>query len=100
MEFAYDGGGFGKAGTATLYLDGERVGAGRVDATVPMIFAVDETADVGEDTGTTVSDRYTSEGSRFMGKIDWVEIDIDAAAADGDHLINPEQRLHLALARQ
>jgi hypothetical protein len=35
MEFAYDGGGFGKGGTATLYLDGEQVGQGRVGATVP-----------------------------------------------------------------
>lgn len=100
MEFAYDGGGFGKGGTATLYLDGEQVGEGRVDATVPMIFSVDETADVGQDTGTTVSDRYTSERSRFTGRIEWVQIDIDAAAADEDHLINPEERLHLAMARQ
>jgi len=100
MEFAYDGGGFGKGGTVTLYLDGEPVGEGRVDATVPMIFSVDETADVGEDTGTTVSDRYSSQNSRFNGKIDWIEIDIDAAAADEDHLISPEEWLHLALARQ
>jgi len=100
MEFAYDGGGFGKGGTATLYLDAEPVGEGRIDATVPMIFSVDETADVGQDTGTTVSDRYTSDSSRFTGKIEWVEIDIDAAAADADHLISPEERLRLALARQ
>ena len=38
--------------------------------------------------------------SRFTGKIEWVEIDIDAAAADEDHLISPEERLHLAMARQ
>jgi arylsulfatase len=100
MEFAYDGGGFGKGGTVTLYLDGEQVGDGRVDATVPMIFSVDETADVGRDTGTTISDRYTSQTSRFTGTIEWVEIDVDAAAADEDHLISPEERLHLALARQ
>ncbi|HUO71112.1 MAG TPA: hypothetical protein VMU39_10070 [Solirubrobacteraceae bacterium] len=100
VEFAYDGCGFGKGGTATLYLDGEQVGQGRVDATVPMIFSVDETADVGQDTGTTVSDRYTSEGSRFTGTIEWVEIDIDGAAADEDHLISPEERLRLAMARQ
>ena len=100
MEFAYDGGGFGKGGTVTLYLDGDNVADGRVDATVPMVFSLDETADVGQDTGTTVSDRYTSERSRFTGRIDWIEIDIDAAAADEDHLISPEERLHLAMARQ
>jgi arylsulfatase len=100
MEFAYDGGGFGKGGTVTLYLDGGEVAHGRVDATVPMVFSLDETADVGRDMGTAVSDRYTSDDSHFSGDIDWVEIDIDAAAADQDHLISPEQRLHLAMARQ
>ena len=36
MEFAYDGGGLGKGGDVTLYVDGKKVGEGRVDATVPM----------------------------------------------------------------
>ena len=47
MEFAYDGGGLGKGGTSTLFVDGEQVGEGRVDATVPMLFSADETTDVG-----------------------------------------------------
>ena len=47
MEFAYDGGGLGKGGTATLYVDGAQVGDGRIDATVPMLFSGDETTDVG-----------------------------------------------------
>jgi arylsulfatase len=34
MEFAYDGGGLGKGGTVTLYVDGEQVAEGRVDGTV------------------------------------------------------------------
>jgi arylsulfatase len=100
MEFAYDGGGFGRGGDVTLYLDGGRVAAGRVGATVPMIFSVDETADVGADTGTPVSDRYTSSGSRFTGRIDGVQIDHDAAAADEDHRVSPEERLRIAMARQ
>jgi arylsulfatase len=33
MEFAYDGGGPGKGGNVTLYLDGKPVGKGRVDQT-------------------------------------------------------------------
>ena len=33
MEFAYDGGGLGKGGNVTLYIDGAKVGEGRVDAT-------------------------------------------------------------------
>ena len=47
MEFAYDGGGLGKGGTATLYIDGDAVGEGRVDATQAMIFSGDETTDLG-----------------------------------------------------
>jgi hypothetical protein len=54
VEFAYDGGGLGKGGTVTLYLDGKQVGEGRVDGTQPMIFSGDETTDVGSDTATPV----------------------------------------------
>jgi hypothetical protein len=49
MEFACDGGGMGKGGTATLYLDGTDVGSERIDATVPFIFSSDETLDLGAD---------------------------------------------------
>ena len=45
-----------RAATATLYVDGAKVGDGRVDATVPMLFSADETTDVGTDGGTPVSD--------------------------------------------
>ena len=38
MEFAYDGGGLGKGGDVTLFLDGTEVGSGRVEMTVPMQF--------------------------------------------------------------
>ena len=58
MEFSYDGGGLGKGGTVDLFLDGEPVGHGRVDATEPMMFSGDETTDVGSDSATPVSDEY------------------------------------------
>ena len=47
MEFVYDGGGLGKGGAVTLYVDGQEVGEGRVDGTVPMVFSADETCDIG-----------------------------------------------------
>jgi arylsulfatase len=100
MEFAYDGGGLAKGGTVALYVDGEQVGEGRVEGTVPMIFSADETCDVGSDTASPVSDDYTSEGSRFSGAVNWVQVDIDEAAEDVDHLISPEERLHIAMAKQ
>ena len=65
MEFAYDGGGLGKGGTAALFIDGQRVGEGRVDGTVPMIFSADETADVGSYFASPVADDYPPGGSRF-----------------------------------
>ena len=100
MEFAYDGGGLAKGGTVTLYIDGHAVGEGRVEATVPMAFSGDETCDVGSDTASPVTPDYAPETSRFTGKVEWVQIDIDAAAESVDHLISPEQRLQLAMARQ
>ena len=100
MEFAYDGGGLGKGGTATLYIDGDEVGAGRVDATQALIFSGDETTDVGSDAATPVSDDYGPGGSQFSGRVRWVQIDIDTAAEDNDHLITPDERLRIAMARQ
>jgi arylsulfatase len=100
MEFAYDGGGPAKGGTVTLYVDGEPVGEGRVEATVPLIFSADETADVGRDTGSPVSDDYDGESSVFTGTVNWVQIDLGEDAEDADHLITPEERLSVAMARQ
>ena len=100
MEFAYDGGGLGKGGTVRLFVDGEQAGEGRVDATQPMIFSTDETTDVGSDGGTPVSDDYGPRDSRFSGRVHWVQLDIDAAAEDLDHLISPEERFRIAMARQ
>jgi hypothetical protein len=100
MEFAYDGGGLGKGGDVTLYVDGEVAGEGRVEMTVPMLFSGDETTDVGSDSATPVSDDVGSGDTEFTGRVRWVQIDIDEAAEDLDHLITPEERLRVAMARQ
>jgi len=99
-EFTYDGGGLAKAGTVTLFIDGEKVGQGRVGATVPMLFSPDETTDVGSDGGTPVSDDYGPKDSAFTGRVRWVEIDLGEDAEDLDHLITPEERLRIVMARQ
>jgi arylsulfatase len=100
VEFAYDGGGLGKGGTATLYVDGTKVGEGRIDATVPMVFSADETCDVGNDTGTPVTDDLAEGETRFTGRVNWVQIDLGDDAQDVDHLISPEERYRIAMARQ
>ena len=98
MEFDYEGGGLGKGGTVRLYADGEQVGEGQLPATVPLIFSADETADIGADSASTVSDDYTSETSTFTGTVHWVRIDLGQAGHD--HLIDPEERFRIAMARQ
>jgi len=100
MEFAYDGGGLGKGGDVTLYVDGEQAGKGRVEATQPMVFSADETLDIGNDGSTPVSDDYGPQDNAFNGQVLWVQLDIDEAAEDVDHLIGPEERLRIAMARQ
>jgi len=61
---------------------------------------MDETTDVGSDAGAPVSEDYGTRDNRFTGKVNWVEIDVDKAAEDLDHLISPEERFHLAMAKQ
>ena len=100
VEFAYDGGGLGKGGTASLYLDGSKVGEGRIDATVPMLFSGDETLDIGSDSGTPVTDDLGPAELAFNGRVRWIEIGLGDDASDADHLITPEERLRVAMARQ
>jgi arylsulfatase len=99
MEFAYDGGGLGKGGLVTLYLNGRQIAEGRVDQTQPMIFSADETTDVGSDSGTPVSDDYGG-ADEFAGRVHWVEIDVDRSAVDTDHLVSPQERFRIAMTRQ
>jgi arylsulfatase len=100
MELDYAGGGLGKGATVRLYLDGEQVGEGPIAATVPLIFSGDETTDLGQDTASPVADDYTAGESRFNGTMRWVQIDVDEAAEDLDHLISPDERFRVAMARQ
>jgi arylsulfatase A-like enzyme len=99
MEFDYDGGGLAKGGDLALYVDGDKVGEGRVEHTVPMMFSADETLDLARDSATPVSDDHGYENA-FTGRVRWVQIDVDEAAEDLDHLISPEELLRVAMARQ
>jgi arylsulfatase len=98
MEFKYDGGGLAKGGDVTLYYDGEAVGKGRVDQTQPMGYSADEACDVGSDSGSPASPDYGEKGNKFTGEISWVQIDL--GTDDHDHLITPEERFQVAMAKQ
>jgi arylsulfatase len=66
---------------------------------VPVVFSADETTDLGRDSATPVSDDHGYENA-FAGRVRWVQIDIDEAAEDLDHLISAEELLRVAMARQ
>jgi arylsulfatase len=100
MEFTYAGGGLGKGGTAALYIDGKKVGEGKVAATAAMVFSADDGCDVGQDTGSPVSTDYGPRGNEFTGRVKGVQIAVAEAAEDKDHLISPEDAMRVAMARQ
>jgi arylsulfatase A-like enzyme len=100
MEFAYAGGGVGKGGKTTLFVDGKKVGEGEIDATLAFVFSADDGCDVGEDSGAPVTPDYAAGANHFNGKIKGVQLAIADAAENADHLINPEDALRIAMARQ
>lgn len=76
FEFAYDGGGIGKGGTGTIFVNDRKVAQGRIDRTQPFIFSADEGTDVGEDGETPVADYGIPAPYKFTGKIYKVTIDV------------------------
>jgi arylsulfatase A-like enzyme len=79
FEFAYDGGGLGKGGTGTLVVNDKQVADGRIGRTQPNIFSADETADVGVDEATPVTEDYKQYDNAFTGKVDKVVIELKPA---------------------
>jgi arylsulfatase len=76
FDFAYDGGGLGKGGQGTMYVNGEKVAEGRIERTQYGAFSADETEDVGIDLGTPVVESIGSWArSRFTGRIPKVSIE-------------------------
>ncbi|MDG0817668.1 arylsulfatase [Bdellovibrio svalbardensis] len=77
FDFAYNGGGIGKGGTGTLYIDGKQVAQGQIPRTVGVRFSLDETFDVGEDTGTPVIEDYANNMPfKFTGTLNKLTVDL------------------------
>ena len=77
FKFAYDGGGLGKGGVGTLYVNERKVAEGRIERTQPTIFSADETADVGIDLASPVVEAIGSEArSKFTGTIHKVTVEV------------------------
>ncbi|MDE2368810.1 MAG: arylsulfatase [Burkholderiales bacterium] len=79
-RFDYDGGGLGKGGTGILSVDGREVARGRIPRTMPLLYSMDEGADVGADEDTPVSASYASP-FEFSGRIARVTITVAPAPA-------------------
>ena len=101
MEFAYDGGGLGKGGDGDA-VRRRRPRSARAASTPPCRCSSPATrpptsAATAARRSATTTARATS---RFTGRVRWVQIDLDDDAEDVDHLITPEERLRIAMARQ
>jgi arylsulfatase len=84
-DFKYDGLGFatlafnnmsgvGRSGTGVLKVDGKVVASQTMEKTIPLIFAIDETFDIGSDTGSSVDDQDYQVPFTFTGTIDKLTI--------------------------
>ncbi|MFG0254319.1 MAG: arylsulfatase, partial [Rhodopirellula sp. JB053] len=79
LDFEYVGkaGQVGKGGTYTLSLDGNPIGSAEIQSTVPFIYSIDETLDIGEDRGTPILEDYADRMPfEFNGEIEQVVIEL------------------------
>jgi arylsulfatase A-like enzyme len=100
MEFAYEGGGLGKGGQVSLFVDGKPVGEGDIAMTQAIVFSADDGLDVGEDSGAPVSPDYGPVGNGFNGEVKGVLLSIADDPNNSDHLVKPEDAIRAALGRQ
>jgi arylsulfatase len=52
------------------------VAEGRIEKTTPFVFSADETADVGVDEATPVTEEYKERHNEFTGKIEKVTVEV------------------------
>jgi arylsulfatase len=90
FSFKYDGGGIGKGATGTLFVDGTQVAQGHIPQTAPIRFSLDETFDIGEDTGTPVVEDYADKMPfAFSGTLKKVVVVLEPQK------LSPEERQRL-----
>ena len=97
LDFKYDGPGIGKSGTGTLFVDGMEVAQSKIERTIPIRFSLDETFDVGMDTGTPVIEDYVKKMPfKFTGTLKKVVIELGKsglAAGDQEKLDKAKKAL-------
>jgi arylsulfatase len=102
FDFKFDGGGFGKGGTGTLYVDGKVVDEKHMEHTTPIMFPEDEDFDIGMDTRTGVAlleYRYDVP-FKFTGKIKKLKFELGPAQyTEADRELLPAIRDRVARAK-
>lgn len=76
VAFRYDGNGWARGAEVVLVQDGEEVASGRLVATPPVVFSIDETFDVGLNTGSPVGD-HPAVFPFVGGSVRHVDIELD-----------------------
>jgi len=98
VDFAYDGGGIGKGGTARLIVNDKKVAEGRIEKSCPSRFGA-ESFDVGMDNASPVSESYRSPFP-YAGTIKKVDIHIAASAlstSDQQKVRDAERKAAMAI---
>ncbi|HEU5118019.1 MAG TPA: arylsulfatase, partial [Isosphaeraceae bacterium] len=76
MQYRSDSDKPGSGASVTLFVNDNKIGQGRVERTLPNRFTLDETLDVGFDTGTPIVDDYQLPFA-FTGRLNSLFIDLD-----------------------
>jgi arylsulfatase len=99
VKFEYEGGGIGKGATATLLVDEKQVAQGHIPQTVPSRFSLDETFDIGEDTGTPVLEEYADKMPfRFTGTLKKFVVVLEPSKLSEDEQRRLQEELAKALS--
>jgi hypothetical protein len=88
FDYRYDGLGFatlafnnvsgvGHGGTGTLNVDGKVVATNTMEKSIPFLFTVDESFDIGADTGSSIDDQDYQVPFKFTGTINKFTIALD-----------------------
>jgi arylsulfatase len=101
LDFKYNGPGYGKSATGTLSVDGKQVAQGTIERTIPTRFSLDETLDVGEDTGTPVVEDYVNKMPfKFTGDLKKVVIELGKSGLSTGDEKKLEEARKLAAIRE
>jgi arylsulfatase len=96
VKFANEGGGIGKGASATLLVDEKQVAEVKIPQTIGVRFSLDETFDIGQDTGTPVLEEYESKMPfPFTGTLAKFVVVLEPQKLSDDE----QRRLHEELAK-